>query len=180
MKHCPGCDAELVKEAYEGVAVWRCAKCRGALLPKYKLEMIRHQREREPDALKREAAAEFTGDTQRMIRCPRCGAHMEKRPLAGPYARLTMDYCHSCTCVWLDGGELAIAQLIFEDSGRGRDSLERKHRMAELDADPERRARFEADLARMPEELPGETRDQPPELIIADKLLEAILRAVIR
>jgi Zn-finger nucleic acid-binding protein len=154
MKHCPACSVILIDETYDGVAVWRCRKCHGVLLQKYKLEMIRHRRARDRETLTKEAKAEFSQDTKRQIRCPRCFEHMDKRSLAGKYGNLKFDFCKVCEAVWLDGGELAIAQLAFAASGRGRASLESQQRMREFETDTERKAEFQANLARMPDELP--------------------------
>lgn len=159
MKQCPCCDGVLQDAQYEGVSLLRCSKCRGVLVKKYKLEFINHGRAKDAAALRREARDDFAGDTRKLLRCPRCRSLMHKRPFAGRYARLTMDVCRTCESVWLDGGELAIVQLVFEASARGRESVEMKRRIAEMEADPVRKARFEAGLAQAAEDFSADARD---------------------
>ena len=155
MKRCPACDQELVSELYAGAKVERCPTCRGVFVVQSRLDRIKREGAQAPDALKAEAAAEHGSDTRHQIRCPACRGVMDKRPLASRYTTLTIDRCRACPGVWLDGGELALVQLIHAASARGRDVLELQRRMQALEADPERKRRFEAAMAELPEALPG-------------------------
>ena len=154
MKSCPACRTKLTSEDYEGARIWRCPECRGVFLSKSKLELIRHQRIRNGETLKAEARAEFQSDTIRTISCPGCGATMEKRRMPSRWITVTLDCCKACDGIWLDGGELAVAQLVFEASIRGTESLEFQRRMKELCESPERKAQFEAAVAALSERTP--------------------------
>jgi Zn-finger nucleic acid-binding protein len=151
MRTCPVCLISLLSEEYEGVRIARCPKCRGVLLPGYKFDMIRHFRQRSSADLKQEAEADFSGNTTATLRCPKCRTKMEKHALARRLSLVTVDYCSTCDRVWLDAGELALAQLVFEASARGRELLDHQQRMLALEASPARKARFEEALARMPD-----------------------------
>ena len=174
MKKCPTCDVALAHEMYEQTPIDRCPQCRGVFLSRARLEMIRHRRDTAADDLKREARDEFRGDTRHVIRCPRCRGLMDKRPLASRFAQLTLDVCRGCDGVWLDGGELALAQLVYEASTRGRESQEFQRRMAALAADPARRQRFEEALARLPEELPGQAAEVS-DMLLADFVSDLVV-----
>ena len=155
MKRCPACDQDLVSELYAGAKVERCPACRGVFVVQARLERIKREGVQPAAALKAEAAAEHGSDTRRQNRCPACRGVLEKRPLASRDTTLTVDRCRACPGVWLDGGELALVQLIHAASARGRDVLELQRRMQALEADPERKRRFEKAMAELPEALPG-------------------------
>ena len=76
---------------------------------------------------------------------------MQKRPLSVPGFSLAMDFCRGCSLVWLDGGELALAQLAYQATPAFREKEEMQRRAAELDADPERKAAFDEAVAKLPE-----------------------------
>lgn len=169
MKTCPTCSEKLARLEYEGTIIWRCTKCGGVFVARSHLDIIRHRRIHDTETLKAEARNEFRSDTKRKKQCPGCFSVMEKRPIASCYTTMKMDCCKSCKGIWLDGGELAVAQLVFEASTRGRESLAFQKRMKELLESPERKAQFDAAMAKLPEDLPGDQREQN-----ADILLELI------
>ena len=169
MKNCPVCSEDFVQIEYEGEAVLRCPKCRGSVRPGYRLEIIRHRQLRKTDELKAEAQSEFSHDTKDKIRCPRCHGKMEKRPIDGRYPSLTLDHCRNCDWIWLDGGELPLAQLLFETSARNAVQRDMQKRAAELEASPERKAEFEKNLAALPDDLPGASGDAR-QTLVADAL----------
>jgi Zn-finger nucleic acid-binding protein len=173
MKKCPTCEVALLAEDYAGVKVARCPGCRGVFMAKFRLEMINHQAVRSRDALKAEAKSEFMTDTIKQIRCPGCGGFMAKRPIASRYTPLLMDCCRACDGVWLDGGELAIIQMVYSASTRGMEAQEFKRRVRELEADPERKKQFETALAALPEDLPSATSDRDA-YWIGDYLLDLL------
>ncbi|MFH0953919.1 MAG: zf-TFIIB domain-containing protein [Verrucomicrobiota bacterium] len=175
MKRCPSCGAGLGREDYEGVEVFRCPDCRGVLLPRYRLDLIRHRRHRSPEDLKAQAVAEFRSDTKREVRCPRCGALMAKRPFASRYMPLSIDVCRACDYVWLDAGELELLQLLYEASASGHEVVEMQKRMRELQCTPERKARFEAALAQLSEEGPRDSEAATDQLAL--ELIKLLLRA---
>ena len=153
---CPGCAVPLVRENYESSWVFRCPACRGTLLSTSRLERIERDPGRNPALLKTEARAEHWTDTGPAIPCPRCRATMAKRPLTRGAATFYMDYCQACDLVWLDGGELALAQLVYETSSAGREARALQQRALEAQLSPERMARFEQALARLPDDAPSE------------------------
>ena len=150
MRNCPICAVPLVPEAYEGFPVLRCPDCAGHLLELARYDSIRRVPEKSLAELEAEAQAGFQGDNPESIRCPRCHGAMEKRPLNAPGFDLHLDLCRACALVWLDGGELAMAQLAYQATPAFRDAQDGKRRAAELEADPERKAAFDEAVAKLP------------------------------
>jgi Zn-finger nucleic acid-binding protein len=149
-RNCPICNVPLRPEAYEGLRIQRCPQCQGHLLEQARFDAIRRIPQKSLPKLEAEARADFTGDTAAPLRCPRCRVTLIKRPLAVPGFDLHMDVCFDCSLVWLDGGELAMAQLVYQASPKFRDTQEMKRRAEALDADPERKAAFDEAVARLP------------------------------
>ena len=150
MRNCPICAVPLVPEAYEGFPVLRCPECAGHLLELARYDSIRRVPEKSLAELEAEAQAGFRGDTPEPLRCPRCHGAMEKRPLNIPGCNLHLDLCRACALVWLDGGELAMAQLAHQATPAFQDAQKHKRCAAELDADPERKAAFDTAVAKLP------------------------------
>ena len=151
-RDCPICAVSLEPETYEGFPIWRCPECRGTLLDLSRYEAIRSVPEKTLAELEAEAHDGFQGDNPQPIRCPRCHLAMDKRPLRVPgFDDLHLDLCRACGFVWLDGGELALAQLAYQNSPAFRDKQEMKRRAAARDADPERKAAFDEAVAKLPE-----------------------------
>lgn len=141
----------LAEEAYEGFPIGRCPQCQGTLLDLSRYEAIKNVPEKTLAELETEARNGFQGDTPEPLRCPRCRLAMEKRPLAVPgFDNLHVDLCRGCSLVWLDGGELALAQLAYQATPVFRDKQEMKRRAAARDADPERKAAFDDAVAKLP------------------------------
>ncbi len=151
MRKCPKCDVPLTRVDYEGFPVMHCAECKGYLVPLDRLESIKRAPRTSQEQLKEEASSEFAGDHSGSIRCPRCHAPMEKERVDNPVLTLYLDRCEQCRLVWLDGGELALVQLAYETSREFLNAEELRQRLRELEASPERKAQFEADLARLPD-----------------------------
>lgn len=172
-RRCPTCDVNLQREDYESSWAMRCPSCRGALLSTSRLEHIKRDGARSPDLLKKEARAEHWSDTEEPIPCPRCHAVMKKLPLTRGAATLHLDHCRACDLIWLDGGELALAQLIYETSPQGREARLLQHRALAASMSEERQARFERALARMPDKLPGDDSTDDQALL---GLLKPLLR----
>ena len=168
-RDCPICAVPLEPETYEGFPIRRCSRCLGALLDLSRYEAVKNVPEKTLAELEAEAQAGFAGDNPHPIRCPRCHFGMEKRPLPVPgFDPLHFDLCRSCALVWLDGGELALAQLAHQATPGFRDKQEMKRRAAERDADPERKAAFDDAVARLPE---------PPD-VFTEALREALVDAL--
>ena len=149
-RNCPSCAVPLAPETYEGFPVLRCPDCAGHLLDLSRYEAIRRLPEKSLAELEAEAKETFAGDNPAAIRCPRCHLAMERLPLSVPGFELHRDLCRACALVWLDGGELALAQLAYQATPAFRDRQELKRRAAALEADPERKAAFEEALAQLP------------------------------
>ena len=151
MRICPICNVPLEPEAYEGLQILRCPQCAGHLVDCSRYESIKRIPEKSRAELEAEAQAGFQCDNPAPIRCPRCHVTMFKKPIPIPGYSLRMDLCYDCALVWLDGGELALAQLAHQASPAFQDIQEMKQRAAALDADPERKAAFDEACAKLPE-----------------------------
>ena len=151
MKTCPACYARLQPADYEGFKLFQCAGCKGHLVQFSRLEAIKRSTGKSRQKLKSEASSLFKGSTDRPLKCPRCHFAMRKVPLKLPVLDAQADVCNECSLVWLDPGELALIQLAFEASATFRDSDELKRRLRAVDADPQRKAQFEQNLAHLPE-----------------------------
>lgn len=151
MKGCPICELPLVPVDYEGLRVFHCPTCKGHLVPTDRLECIERRDEKSAEELKAEASTEFGASTGDVLRCPRCRIRMRKQSLGLPVLDLDCDVCHQCDLVWLDGGELAMLQLGYQASGKFINAQEMKRRFEALEASPERKAEFEANMARLPD-----------------------------
>ena len=150
-RSCPICSVPLAPVAYEGFQILRCPQCQGHLLDLSRYEAIRRIPHKTLAELEAEAQEGFAGDNPAPIRCPRCHVTMFKKPIAVPGFSLNTDVCRDCALVWLDGGELALAQLAYQASPKFRDVQEMKRRAEALDADPERKAAYDEAVAKLPE-----------------------------
>ncbi len=149
-RDCPHCRVPLETADYEGFRVWNCPQCRGHLLDLSRFEAIKRLPRKTLAELETEAREGFAGDHPEPVRCPRCHLRMAKRPLAMPGFDLHADVCVACALAWLDGGELALAQLGHQATPGFRDAAEMQRRHAALAADPERKAAFDEAVARLP------------------------------
>jgi Zn-finger nucleic acid-binding protein len=120
---CPKDGAALENRPYEDdVRVELCPRCRGLWLDAGELERIEDVRERDyREELARMADLGYSAyelalqKAGRVLRCPRCGAEMEKREYAR-CSQVMIDACPECHGVWLDAGELEALELFFERS----------------------------------------------------------------
>ncbi len=152
MKNCPVCYARLDPFDYEGFRVFRCTACKGVLLSSQRIETIKRAIRKTTPELKTEAS-DFKGSTDRSLKCPRCRLAMHKEPLNLPVLKAQIDVCDPCALIWLDPGELALIQLTYEASQKHLNVQQMKERIRQLEADPVRKAAFEADLANLADEL---------------------------
>ena len=135
---------------YEGFRILQCPGCGGHLVSVHRLESIKRVDRKTWDELEAEAASDFKGSSAGVLQCPACLLPMRKRSADLPALTLHTDVCLPCALVWLDGGELALIQLAYQSTDQFMDAQEHRRRMQELDACPERKARFEKDLAGLP------------------------------
>ena len=172
-RDCPICAVPLEQETYEGFPIWRCPECHGTLLDFSRYEAIQSIPDTSLAELEAEAQAGFQGDNPNRIRCPRCRGVMDKRPLRVPgFENLHLDFCCGCDFVWLDGGELALAQLAYQATPAFREKQEMKRRAAERDADPGRKAAFDKAVAKLPLD-PHPFFEDSPHLVV-DVLLDVL------
>ena len=177
MRNCPVCSKELEAVECEGFRVMQCPGCKGRLLETGRLEGIQRSGRTPAEKLKSEASADFKGSTTRALRCPKCHVPMDKVAIDVPVLKLEMDVCGQCSLVWLDGGELALAQLANRARSKFVNTEEMKRRLRELEASPERKAQFEENLARLPSESPASDElFQTAEEQVLEELLRGLLR----
>lgn len=148
MPRCPVCRVNLERIEYENLPIWGCPDCGGHSLSKSRLEGIKRSTATPPEALGDEAR-EYRTSTGERLRCPDCLGTMRKEIVKGKLV-VEIDRCESCEHVWLDAGELAMLQLAHEASEQGRESAELRRRLDDLHADPDRRERFEKNVANLP------------------------------
>ncbi|HIF50895.1 MAG TPA: hypothetical protein EYQ42_05125 [Thiotrichaceae bacterium] len=120
--HCKRCDTDMQTVFYEGVAIQLCMTCKSIFLSKKKLEIIKDSREIEipEDTPIPRRGLEIQRD------CPKCEVVMKK--IRHGRIRSTMiDYCETCTGIWLDKGELASIQFSYEVAENNRFRNQAKH-----------------------------------------------------
>jgi len=79
---------------------------------------------------------------------------MKKKPLSIPGFSLHFDLCVQCCLIWLDGGELAMAQLAYQATPAFRQSQNMKRQATELEADPKRKASLKKAISKLPQSSP--------------------------
>ncbi len=175
MRKCPVCDLELSAVEYEGYIVRRCASCNGHLMRLNKMKSIERVDHKTQEQLKSEASAEFSKNCTQRLRCPRCHLPMHKQAINLPVIDLQYDICTGCSLAWLDGGELALVQLAYQASSGFLNAQELKRRVRELEASPEGKAIFKANMAKL-----SETRHPVEEVLgEAAEAFDGVLRALI-
>jgi len=127
-----------------------CGGCGGHLVPMQRLESIKRIDRKTETELQNEADSMFKASSAESLRCPKCLLPMRKQMTKPPLWEIEMDVCRSCSLVWLDGGELALLQLAHQTQSGFIDAQDLKQRMQTLEASPERKARFEENLAKLP------------------------------
>jgi heat shock protein HtpX len=129
---CPRCQAALQPLVYEGVEVYQCGCCRGALVGEHEVpRIIIRQEVGFSDQIRRIAAGirkeEKTWETriiQRdpklLLTCPHCHCrHIKAKMLRMFYTeayRIEIDKCHTCGMIWFDKDELELLQYMIEDT----------------------------------------------------------------
>ena len=147
---CPNCDVSLDRVKYENVQVQQCPQCRGYLIRRNRLRLIKSTRDQSIEDLQAEAEAHQRPDTSEPIRCPRCRVdRMTKERIRVEDAYdFTLDFCQKCSNVWLDGGELARLQMTFESSAKAVEAYAYGQR--EVSRTEAEKREFEQRLAEMP------------------------------
>jgi Zn-finger nucleic acid-binding protein len=142
---CPCCDTPLTRIESEASVRHRCGECGGNLVSHKRLDLIQRRRDRTIEQLKQEVETFFQHDSAERLRCPRCRGTMSKDLERGRL--FYIDWCTVCSLVWLDGGELAMLQLRYQDSDKGQEEAELQRRLAAMT--DEQKAEFQANLAKM-------------------------------
>ncbi len=149
---CPKCKIPLTREIYEGLPIHGCKQCLGHLLSAARLKAIKTRRDKKIDDFRSEIKTERVppqaGDTAERLRCPKCRSGMEKRSKPFGPTEFHIDLCRRCDLYWLDVGELAKLQLIYEYSEQGRESERIRQRLENMT--PEEKAEFEKRIAALP------------------------------
>ncbi len=94
---------------YEGVAIQLCMSCNGIFLTRRKLEIIQDSREIE---IPKDTPIPRNGP-EVLRNCPHCHDIMKKAK-HGKIRTTMIDYCETCSGIWLDKGELASIQFSYE------------------------------------------------------------------
>jgi Zn-finger nucleic acid-binding protein len=102
---------------------------------------------------------------------------MIKQGIKLPVLALQMDVCTNCSLVWFDGGELALAQLGYESRPGLPTAQEMQRRMEEMEASPDRKAKLQKRIARLPE-LPSNVVAEVFHEI-TEQTIDAIIRAAV-
>ncbi len=146
---CPVCQEAMARGSYEDLPVFRCSTCHGYLVDSGKARTIRNRAGQETDALMAEVSAEQQPDTARPLKCPRCLRTMKKQRvrMSGEFH---LDVCDECRFLWFDGGELALWQLMHENTEQGQEAAEMQRRHREMTA--EERAELQERIDELPDE----------------------------
>lgn len=146
---CPLDKTKLSRVQYEGLNVHQCSTCHGHLLKFIRLKAIETRREKSDEDLMDELV-QAGSDTTDKIRCPNCMKNMEKRgKKIGPW-EFFVDRCEKCKLIWMDAGELAKWQVIYQFSEKGEEA--ERFRMRLQNMTPEDKAAYEQNIANLPEE----------------------------
>ena len=132
---------------YEEVPIECCDTCHGYLITTRQLDGIKRRRDKTKSELEQEAATRALTNSERKLRCPNCYKRMHHRTWEG-VARLEVDLCPACMLIWLNPGELARAQLNYEETPQAKEALKFKTRHTHMT--PEERQEFEENIARLP------------------------------
>lgn len=146
---CPACKLKLRRIQYEGLFIRQCDSCRGHLVTLSRLKSIQARRRNSENDLLDEVVNEGS-DTIEKLRCPACLRRMEKRKKQMGSVHFFIDRCGDCDHLWLDKGELAKMQVIYEYSEKGEEAERFRQRLANMSA--EDKAAMEQRIASLPEE----------------------------
>ncbi len=126
---CPRCHVPLSPEMYEGVSVFFCTACGGALVRELDVLHIVHTREQtfdprigaQAELIRRQARPlrqnPFDGIyDEKSIVCPSClgDAPRMQRRFVNPKFPVEVDKCRACGRVWFDKDELEVLQYLYE------------------------------------------------------------------
>ena len=148
--NCPTCDVPLERVKYENVSVSQCPQCKGYLVNRNRLILIKTTQDHSPETLQAEVSTQSYPDAQSIIRCPKCrGRNMSKERIPVETDNdFYLDVCRNCNVVWFDGGELARLQIQYESSTKALEAFafqqKAQHRTKEQEEE------FQQNLAALP------------------------------
>jgi Zn-finger nucleic acid-binding protein len=104
------------------VTVHLCPQCRGTLVEADRLRAIERRRERQWSEAELQAVATrvASSDGAPHRRCPRCLMFMDRIDASWDACVFHLDRCEACKVIWLDPGELDLAQAKYEKEVDGR------------------------------------------------------------
>ena len=141
--NCPSCKLKLQRIQYEGLNIRQCGECRGHLVTFSRLKSIQARRRNSENDLLDEVVEEGV-DTLDKLRCPTCLRRMEKRTKRMGTLQFLIDQCRDCEHLWLDKGELAKLQVIYQYSEKGEEAERFRQRLATMSS--QEKADFSIDL----------------------------------
>ncbi len=114
-----------------------------------RLNVIQTKREKDHDELADEMN-QSAHDTEGQIHCPACMRRMQKRSKQLGQSTFGVDRCESCQLIWLDNGELAKLQIIYEFSEQGREAQRFKDRLNNMT--PQEKNELKERISKLPKE----------------------------
>ena len=121
----------------------------GTLLRFERLRTVESRTDKSEDDLMQELV-HAGEDTIEKVRCSRCLSNMEKRVKQLGSCKFSIDRCNKCKLIWLDAGELAKLQVIYEYSEKGEEAKRFRDRLKNMS--PEEKHEYEERIANLPEE----------------------------
>ena len=146
---CPICKIRLNRQRYEDIVIHACDRCSGTLVKFDRLKVIESRRDKTRDDLMEELV-DAGLDNADKIRCTRCLSTMEKKTRKIGSSQFSIDRCNKCRLFWLDSGELAKLQVIYEFSPRGEEMFRFQDRLKNMT--PQEKLDYEERMAKLPRE----------------------------
>lgn len=150
---CPVCHQKLTRAPYESVRIYQCNQCGGHLLSKSKLRKIEKLRTHSKSKLLNEINSATSTDNQQKLRCPECHFTMEHRFQKIGASNFRIENCPRCLWIWLDDGELAKLQILYETSDAGKQSEASRKRFQNM-TDQEKKE-LDDRIAKLPNYIPN-------------------------
>ncbi|MEM7233081.1 MAG: zf-TFIIB domain-containing protein [Planctomycetota bacterium] len=141
MNRCPNCGTNLKRAAYEGLPVDHCHGCHGILVFDKRLDTIKRRPDTPQDVLQAQVDRSPPTASRRETRCPKCTKKM-KTYSRYDFFEVEHEYCHPCQLVWLDPGEIAMLQLLYEATPAFKNNQLHRRAHAELESDAARLERY--------------------------------------
>ena len=153
MRKCPVCNNVILTQVeYEGFRILQCKDCYGYLVPKRRMEFIKRTVDKSQEDLMEDVSAEFKGSSSERLRCPKCFQKMTKHRIKMRLLDIQADVCESCDLIWFEGGKLALLKLAYMGTEKFSNAQDIKQRLEGVDASPERKAMYKANLSQLPRE----------------------------